>query len=486
MEWLPQLPTPDDKVKNRCSFSGFYSKDKENMNVVSINQHLPILPESISSFATVRHCSKVIVAITNKLNPGQQPAIAADQPAYPLCKQILWLYPTEFGQIFWMLGALHIEMMHLCVIGDWLDDSGLKDIYEQSGLSTLGKINSFLKRALIKRSWYDYQVTLVALSKLSQDAFDKSNYNDYSEWKVSTMRSSENAFFWFHAVELEVNMFTFICSVREGNFNLFIRTLQNLLPYVFALDQTHYSRWLLIFIQDLQQLEEKDAVFSEFRKGHFTVNKTNCAFSSIEPDHAHKQNNKIIKRDGGAVGLFDNEDALMEWATCGPIKAAMLRDLFDDDLDEDENFCHHHENSDSFEKRFHSDRMKLIDAFRKEGNPFEEQPLINLFAKTVVPPDSMESTRTACVIGERQSMQLVDGHLIRKSVSLYDNIKLEKLPLFNQRIECKPHRTEWTVTLLKADCLLFANLYIACQSRAGDLENFFAHKNHAIPVSLSE
>ena len=79
----------------------------------------------------------------------------------------------------------------------------------------------------------------------------------------------------------------------------------------------------------------KDAVFSEFRKGHFTVNKTNRSSSSIRLDHAHKQNNKIIKGDGGAVGLFDNEDALMEWATCSPIIAAMLRDLFDDDLDED-------------------------------------------------------------------------------------------------------------------------------------------------------
>ena len=39
---------------------------------------------------------------------------------------------------------------------------------------------------------------------------------------------------------------------------------------------------------------------------------------------------------------------------------------------------------------------------------------------------------------------------------------------------------------MKTDCRLFENLYIACQSRAGDLENFFAHENHAFSVSLSE
>ena len=68
----------------------------------------------------------------------------------------------------------------------------------------------------------------------------------------------------------------------------------------------------------------------------------------------------------------------MGWATCGPIIVAALHDLFDKDLDLDENFCHYHENSESFEKRFRSDCIKLIDAFRKVENPFEENPLITL------------------------------------------------------------------------------------------------------------
>ena len=109
----------------------FYYKDKENMDVVSINQLLPILPESINSFAMVRRCSQAIFAIVNILNPGQEPAITADQPVYVLGKQIRWLYPTEFGHSVRMSGPLHIEMMHLCVIGDWSDGSEWIDIYER-------------------------------------------------------------------------------------------------------------------------------------------------------------------------------------------------------------------------------------------------------------------------------------------------------------------------------------------------------------------
>ena len=132
-----------------CSISEFYSKDKEIMNVVFINWLVPILPDSINSFAMVQHCSKVIVVITNKLNLGQQPVFTADQPVFALGKQIQWLYLTEIGQIVLMLGPLHIEMMHFCVIGDWLGDSGWTDIYERSRLSTPGIIDSFLNGAFI-------------------------------------------------------------------------------------------------------------------------------------------------------------------------------------------------------------------------------------------------------------------------------------------------------------------------------------------------
>ena len=40
-------------------------------------------------------------------------------------------------------------------------------------------------------------------------------------------------------------------------------------------------------------------------------------------------------------------------------------------------------------------------------------------------------------------------------------------------------------TLISEKCL-YANLYVAYQSREGNLDNFFAHENHAFPVPISE
>ena len=42
------------------------------------------------------------------------------------------------------------------------------------------------------------------------------------------------------------------------------------------------------------------------------------------------------------------------------------------------------------------------------------------------------------------------------------------------------------VTSLKSDCSLFSRLYIASQTRDGDLERFFRHENQACPPSISQ
>ena len=76
-----------------------------------------------------------------------------------------------------------------------------------------------------------------------------------------------------------------------------------MLSWAFALDHINYARWISVFIWDLKSLYGIE-VYNEFCKGHFTVKKSNCAFSSIGEDHAHEQNN------GGAIGILDHEEAV--------------------------------------------------------------------------------------------------------------------------------------------------------------------------------
>jgi len=93
----------------------------------------------------------------------------------------------------------------------------------------------------------------------------------------------------------------------EGNFQLCKDAGQSLAPWFFALDRTHYTRWLPVHIRDMECLEtEIPETSAEFKNGNFVVVKTNPTFSSLLIGQAHEQNNKIVKGDGGAIGLTES------------------------------------------------------------------------------------------------------------------------------------------------------------------------------------
>jgi hypothetical protein len=107
-----------------------------------------------------------------------------------------------------------------------------------------------------------------------------------------------------------------------------MNALDEIAPWMFALDHTHYSRWLPIFIQDMKMFEIKHPnIYNEFQKGHVTYKKTDRSFSSMAEDQAHEQSNKDVKTDGGAVGILDNESSLMKWMIGGPEIARLVKDF---------------------------------------------------------------------------------------------------------------------------------------------------------------
>ena len=66
--------------------------------------------------------------------------IGLDQPLYALAKKIQWYQPSLYGEkkLVLMLGALHIEMVMLSCIGDWLEDSGWTIALSNSGVTSSG------------------------------------------------------------------------------------------------------------------------------------------------------------------------------------------------------------------------------------------------------------------------------------------------------------------------------------------------------------
>eukprot|EP00112_Aurelia_sp_Birch-Aquarium-sp1_P023888 Seg731.3 transcript_id=Seg731.3/GoldUCD/mRNA.D3Y31 product="hypothetical protein" protein_id=Seg731.3/GoldUCD/D3Y31 len=265
-EWLTHLETLTDADSNvniaqHMSWSGFHSQNAANVTPVkTLSTLLPLLKDSVNSTSMVRHTMDIIKQILLLINPKQAAVITADQPVYTLGKQIQWMYPDLYGEdkLLMMMGGLHIEMAFLDAIGDWLEGSGWVEVLVKAEVNTPGRAESFLSGKQVKRSRYAHQVSCAGLHLLLQDAFVRDGSDlPLEQWISAKVETSIQFKYWYTVVELEATLLLLVQSIRQSNFIMFISALEQLVPWMFALDHTNYARWLPIFIADLQQLPAK-------------------------------------------------------------------------------------------------------------------------------------------------------------------------------------------------------------------------------------
>ncbi len=280
-------------------------------------------------------------------------------------------------------------------------------------------------------------------------------------------------------------MLLFIRSIREGNFQLYMESLTAIVPWMFALDHTHYSRWLSVHIRDMVSLKEKHpAIFTEFCAGNFSVNKTGNKFSAMALDQCHEQNNATVKESGGAIGLLTNPSALRRWMVAGPEIARIVSEF----EEKPEAIQHlHHEQHQRVQETFLKEVKSLVAVFENMGNPFLEnsKDLMVLDTRDIMDASVGETVRNAETLGNEQYEEFVDERLIQGKVPITEVISKNKLALFSRPPVKRISKQKIQIASLKSDCALFSRLYVACQTRDGDLDTFFTYENQAAPPSLS-
>ena len=155
--------------------------------------------------------------------------------------------------------------------GDLLKDSGWTGAPVEAEIATAGTADSFISASHVKKACLAHQVTTCSLFKLQKDAYIAYS-KDAEETNELSFEESPQFYFWNPVLELEILVFVFIRSYRELSFLLYKDMLQELIPFFFALDHVHYSRWLSIHLRDMEELNS--STFTEFAKGNFTIQKT--------------------------------------------------------------------------------------------------------------------------------------------------------------------------------------------------------------------
>ncbi len=97
----------------------------------------------------------------------------------------------------------------------------------------------------------------------------------------------------------------------------------------------------------------------------------------------------------------------------------------------------------------------------------------------------METVHSARSIGQEQFDVFTKECLIDRTKSIDETIHRNKLPLFGNS-KCTASKGKQQLTSLKNDVALFSRLYISCQTRDGNLEEFFRHENQGCHPSLSD
>ena len=481
-----------DMETTPVSWAAFHASDREctqQSTTSDIVALLPLFRDEAKSSAMIRHSMDIIQNNVEFLNPGQTPVVAFDQPLYALAKTIQWNWPDAYGEnkFVIMLGGLHVEMAAWKTLG-WTA------LLVDAHVSSSGKADSFLKASHVSPTRYAHQVTACCLYIMMQRAYDRymeglgedESPLTFENWRHQKNAENPQFKYWSITLDLELTILTFVQSIREGNFKLYINSLTKIVPCFFALDHHHYARWLPVHIRDIITLEKPcPAVAREFQNGNFVVKKSLRAFSKIPLDHAHEQNNKCVKGDGGAIGLTEN--------TSEPEKSRMISEFefsqeFVGVTSRNTASLKHHEQSNATQSRFMKDVKSLTEAFDNMSNPFidDSGDVLNIDTKEIMNGGVVTTINSIEAIGEKQYKEFVETSLEKKNISLFETVKKNKLSLFSTPPVKETSRQKLQITLLKKDCALFAQLYVSCQVRGGDLHNFFVHENHRYPPSLSQ
>lgn len=496
LPWLDSVSTAieHEESNGKVSFAAFQSQSSPTVIHKCQSTLLPLLRDEVQTPAMVKHLMEIVKEITVKINVNQAPVITADQPVYALAKNLQWKFPHLYGEneIVVMMGGLHIEMAIQNTIGKWLVGSGWTEIMTIAGVATAGRCESFLHGSHVKRTRYAHEVTLAALHILRKEAFnacylDAVDGDDITTWINRRTSESAQFQFWNTAITLQTLLLTFVRSIRESNFPLFIDTLKQICPWLFALDMIHYSRWLPVFLKSLHELPVRHPeVHSAFMNGHFTSKKTLRRFSAMSDDQLHEQNNKVIKCDGGASAILDNDDALLKWMVSGPHITEMLSDFEVMSLPHDIHSAScHHEDTQAFRTRYTRHVTAVVKAFGKSGNPFMEASLITVGTNKFIMSDVAEnSVREAYSRGKLQYETYVQQRLVLGTASIHDVIPRMKLELF-AKISPGKSKEKIHIADLRRDSNIFCKMYIASQSRPSNVDDFFAHENQKFPPSIS-
>ena len=505
--------------------------------------YCPMVDGSPTESSTVYTVMKNVEAMMASL--GQKDSVITfDLAIYVKAKEIQWRLQEEFVNMVIRMGGFHVAINYLSLLGKKYDGSGIEDLLIESGVDGSGTASLLLKGKSYNRGVRAHRLIMEAIFRLQWQAFikwlsdndgggiDKEAVAEYTracreavqegkdvkknldkltqnmvelEQQFTTFRnearSKSHLFaFWDDYVAMVQLLLQFIRAERTSDWHLHLSATSAMTPHFFAMDRPNYSRWLPVYITDMNQLlETHPVIHKEFVNGNHAVSRSSQPFAQVWTDMALEQSiNLDSKTKGGIIGISQKPGALERWFLTSHERAVITTAMKEMcGLQDSDRVGTHKESAPNRRKRDEGDVNKLLSTITSGlmTDPFsldevdndsnDPLPLINIATGVVMPQDVTRRLLSCYELGRAQMTTFVEERLNTNEVLFWNalpNLKIKTFTTLAKKTKIKTSDDK-TITVA-ADRDLFGRLVISAKSRDINLKEVLSYELSTVPYSL--
>lgn len=280
-----------------------------------------------------------------------------------------------------------------------------------------------------------------------------------------------------------------IQASREGNWQLHLFAIRQMIPWCFAYDKMNYARYLPAYYAQMTTLEvDHPEVYQSFMEGQFSVQLAgDNPFGRLPVDQTTAVTvNKDTKIAGGVTNFSLKTQAVNRFYLTVEFRSAFLGQLRD--MVQVRRLSFHH---DEMQKpRIIKDEVDIKaveNLIQSWNNPFaESQNLVSISTAKEAPDDVKNDLMCALKIGEEayqlfKKEQLESNPPKKKS---HDPIQMKKLKTISSLCK-KKINSKGRAIILKAERSLFGRMIVVVQSRKIHMKDLLSHSLGPLPWTLA-
>ncbi|XP_078679472.1 uncharacterized protein LOC144915103 [Branchiostoma floridae x Branchiostoma belcheri] len=524
-------------AETRQKVSGWTGYNISVRNETEVSQdsigYLPTIDAPASNMSTVHEILVRSLKIKEALHL-ESIVLVFDQALYAKATEIIWKHPHQFKDIVVRMGMFHTLCTLLSIIGKRFQDAGLRDICIESGVIAEGSVTGVLEgrkynrairfhklmyEALQRLVWKGFQTWLGEYTEkedivkdfldsltplhndICQDEHEKvltsqrfseflTLYDEYREFLRNTKGKLSS--FWMSYIDIVEIMLGLVRASREGDWQLHLAAVRQMIPWCFAYDHLNYARYLPAYLSDMCHLNETHPDALEYlQSGGFSAQiGDQNPFGRIPVDQACEETvNKDTQTSGGTKGFSLKPGAVTKYYLVAGYRSLCIRML--KEMLHVNSSSGHTDLQTSRIARDEADVNALVAMLEINWiNPFnsEQQDLVCLSTGKIATPKIEEDLLNAKAYGEKayEAFRVQRLETDAPTAQFHDTIKKSKLQTFselNKKVKVKSTAAKEIV--LKADRALFGQMIVIAESRKLQMRDVLCHPLGPLPWSLA-